>query len=302
MKKQLLTLAFISTIFLNVYAQKSFQELASDSKIDKFIKSLDPAGKLSNDGSGIVPDLKIKSIKKIALVSFYINDSGSKGSTSYYNYTEGLGEKNANVFASQFYNQGYTKLNEVFTSQSIELLTPDQYLDTEEKRAYYYNFEMQMTKVAKMSLGFVNSISKGAGATGIETSATAVGYKLFPASMVPGDYRINESLAELAKTLGVDAVAIVGIESKLDGSSVYFNKVSLTIHGENPTSKIEGKKYPGMSYNSGLLYGGGELELKKPFSYANYKKKKFGELNIEGFGDVLSKLGSSVVNRLKIKS
>ncbi len=285
-----LALVLLVFAFQFGFAQKTILELAEDKKLEKFISLDAPGGKPAKDGIGAKADLTKTSLTKIALVSFYLNDQGDDNAYR----TMGIGEDGGNYYATKFYSQSIDPIKTAFSKEGMQILTPSEFLDSEEKRQAYENFEMEVGRMARMVLGFVNSISDAATDAGFQVSATPAGYELIPAAMAAGDYKLNESMGKLTEDLGVDAVMVAFVDTKTDDRSSVYMKSGMALYGPNPIPKEEGKRYPGMSYNSGMYYGKTEVTPKNAIEFAEIKRKEITEESYDGFGYIMGEAASQL--------
>lgn len=179
--------------------------------------------------------------KRVALVSFYAYDPGdTKGFGSPYfggrsESTRQLTSDGAGLVATMLHDQGVATLKEALKAYGMELLTPDEFLDSDAKRNLYENFEFEVgigTKFARATEGSgkENKLNKAS-----RLSVVAPGYRLFRLvygenirPMKGGDKKISKSLGyDLAKGLEVDATLVIcnlckatKREGRLEG--VYF--------------------------------------------------------------------------------
>ena len=254
-----------------------------------------PGDKPAADGSGTRPDLTKQPVRKIALVSFFVQDIGSQNPYKYI----GLTSSGANYLADQFLSQSIAELKSGFESQGMQLMTINEVLDSETKQQAYDNFELTVGKLAKAVTGFVSSMESAAMDGGIAASATADGYKLIPAILAAGDYKNNESMGQLAKDLGVDAVMVAYIKTQTDNNSTTFFETSIATYGQNPTPRVDGKKYPGMSYNTGMFYGKSSISADKGIEIIERKKGDTVSENLNGYGKLMNQLASRLATHLK---
>lgn len=218
----------------------------------------------------------------IALITFNINDLGltTTFSNDYATYTNyySLSESGGNLVADDIHSKTIAGLKTEFQKRGVVLLTPEEYLNTPEKQAYYYNeFVPAVSKVGK----FLSNIENRA----TDISVCADGYRYFDMGAA-FDYLRSESLgAELAQALGVDGVLSVGIEIQSQKKEGYLRAIKMTLHATNPNPK-EDKKYigqkTGTGYYEGQLFAGGGLRFKKPFEVMELGKNQIISMDFEG--------------------
>lgn len=210
--------------------------------------------------------------RRVALVSFYLYDAGKGKSnitgTGVWRTPESAGQNQINGF----YAKSIGKFKDSFKKNGIDLLTPDEFLDTEEKAELYYGFEQESAKKEKTSITRTksrnSSSSYSAGGYTYTTTTTStttatigtlkvapagMGYRTFfvanetedesqPANFQGGIFTANRKLTsnlgyELCKGLGVDAVMVVYIATrklKMNQDDFAVNAVVAIMLGPNP--------------------------------------------------------------------
>ncbi len=207
--------------------------------------------------------------RRVALISFYLYDAG-KGKAN----ITGVGAWRTPDAAGQnqingFYSKSIGKFKDTFKENGISLLTPDEFLDTQEKAETYYGFVQESAKKEKTTIRRSktrsSTTSMGGGwtmTTYTTTTATAEALKVAPAGMgyrtffvaneaedesLPvnfqgGVFSANRKLTsnlgyELCKELGVDAVMVVYIATrkpKQNQEDYAVNAVVTIMLGPNP--------------------------------------------------------------------
>jgi hypothetical protein len=128
-------------------------KLAGDAKIS--MMNGDSAGLES--GKGLVPYLKALGgpPKRVALLSFYTWDSGNKKEKSYTFYGGGYKYQTTNTIrqkvdaqeldkmAAELHEAAIGGLREEFAAVGMQLLTPEEYLDTPAKLEAYQTFKVE---------------------------------------------------------------------------------------------------------------------------------------------------------------
>ena len=256
-----------------VTAQKSIEEYIEKKDPDKIKKAFVLNGKPMttksfNDGHGRESFFTSKDQfpKKIALVTFNLTDLGNKSSSK------------ANLIASKMYDQVISDLKKKFAENGAELLVPSEYLDTPEKRLFYY--DEFMPEVSKLG-NFLSDIES----RGVLVKAGVDDFRYFDMGAAL-DFKRAESLGyDLAKQLGVDAVLSIGIQIGTDKKKGYLSTIKMVLHGPNPIAK-EDKKYvaqkSGNGYNKGQIYVSGSFGLKKPIEIMKFNGVNVTEMNFKG--------------------
>ena len=245
------------------------KELGTD--VDALVKKIDfdmsGWGKIqgSKSGRGQTPYLGALGHppKRVALVSFYAYDPGDTkgfGSPAFggrNEVTRQLTSDGAGLVATILHDQGIGALKGAFKAYDMDLLTPDEFLDTDAKRQFFEDFEFKVgfgTAFARAleGGGKENKLSKAN-----RLSVVAPGYRLFRLvygenvrPMKSTDKKISVSLGhELTKGLGVDAVLVVCNYCKATRKAGVLEGVYLYMFGPNPVPGEDSFTYwPGHLY------------------------------------------------------
>lgn len=261
-----------------VFAQKTIKEYVGKTDREKIKKDIvvsaqpQTAGGYS-DGHGVTPLLTSASQlpDTVALITFHIYDMGTSNqiknvSITYYS----LSEKGGNIMANSILNGSINQLKESFKKQGVVLLTPDEYLNTDEKRNYYYNtFMPQLSKLGKFLSGIETKHQ--------DISVTADGYRAFDIAAASDFLRAESLGSDLAKKLEVDGVLSIAIELASDNKRINMNGAKMILHGPNPVPK-EDKKYisqnMGAGYYAGQIYASGSMYFDKSIEIGKFENKK----------------------------
>jgi hypothetical protein len=291
-KAKLLCTFLFFFIVTNVSAQTPMEEYIKKTGVEK-IKKMFIADALSKpathksykDGHGKTPYLTSTNQlpDTIALITFHINKGVNEGfyKIDWLDKTQLEYEKvvkGGNVLANLIEAQTLISLKEVLKKRGATLLTPKEYLDTEEKINFYYNlFTPEISKVGS----FLNNIEN----KDVDISVCATSYRYFDMGAA-FDYKRSNSLGnELVKGIGVNGTLSIGVELYLDKKGVYVSRIKMAVHGPNPNPKID-KKYIGQKngtgYYEGQLYYGATFTFKKPIKIIDISKKElqFGGLEV----------------------
>ncbi len=269
----------------------------------------------SSNGSGYSANVELLNPKpkRVALISYYLYDPG-KGKTtggaqsamvtaSVWRTSDAMGQ----VQVDGFYNKSIDALKKSFKDNGIDLLTPAEFLDTDEKIDYYFNFSQESAKKEKTSItkrnatgGFISEIATATVST-LKVSPYGKGYRQFfvanegddesqlsnfQSGIFSSNRKLTSSLGnELAKGLGVDAVVVVYIctrKPKQTKDDYGVNAVVTMMLGPNPGrdagSDPEAK-------NLGQFYCGTRTYYSSPVIFKE-GKGVFGQY--EGMANVLS--------------
>ncbi len=102
-------------------------------------------GRNSKSGGGwsVNPELLEKMPKRVALVTFYLEDPGTGDKTTTKTTVWATNDYNADKHVAGFYDNGIEALVKAFSKYDMDLLLPEQFLDTEEKKTFYNDFQVQ---------------------------------------------------------------------------------------------------------------------------------------------------------------
>ncbi len=302
MKKIIFTLGLIILFSAKISAQK-IDEVGNMSQ-EQFEKKWTKAVqygvantkwiKPMEDGSGTIPFLsKLGGVpKKIALVNFYIYDPGSKQQSMTHIFTTSISEKGGNMFANNFLADGLEGMKAAFAARGMEILLPEQYLDTEEKKKNYYEFNPEVSGFTKVMQSATNT-NKGSA-----TDADNFHYMYISDGR---DFKLSNSMGDaLCKILGVDAVLSVVTNCTTDGQYFGLNAVRMCLHGPNPMKPVEGAKYGGVmgkGYNAGQCYQCTNVDIVPGYLFLQKHPKK-GILyeSYKGYGRYLTLLSKILAN------
>ncbi|MBA2614091.1 MAG: hypothetical protein H0U95_19165 [Bacteroidetes bacterium] len=248
--------------------------------------------KIRENGKGFAVDMGAlgKMPKRIALVSFYIDDpgithvSGTNATGKSFN-TSNTGSANGKIFANDFSSKSIETLKASFKTYGIDVLTPSEFLTDDDKKQAYNDFVVKHTAGNKIGEKFAKWAKKmGNSGTTIEMDEAADGYKLVKINKTEmsdakkksvGLQNLNGSIDgqmiesvgyDLCKSLEVDAVMIIFntqlADTKWSKTRFWLSAVNMHILGPNPTPLKEGKKDNNF-YSKGLFYCGVRMPFKK---------------------------------------
>jgi hypothetical protein len=274
-------------------AQKSVKEFVEKTDAEKIKKSIvmgpgfqpTVAGSY-DDGHGKNPLLwsTDQLPDTIALITYYIYDIGTSNTIKNVSITHySLTETGGNVVANAIYASTIEELKKACQAQGVVLLTPDQYLDTQEKRDYYYKtFTPKISKVGNFLSGLETKQA--------DVAVTADNFRGFEVGAT-ADYQRAESLGgDLCAKLGVDGVLSIAFELVSDKKTINMTGVKMGLNGPNPIAKMD-KKYVGQNtgtgYYTGQLYSYGYFYFPAAIPVGGFEKDKIVNLNFEGTGTVL---------------
>lgn len=284
-------------------------------KADKIKVKYDfPREGRNSGGSGYSAnmDLLKEKPKRVALISYYLYDPG-KGKVQGGTYTGNVSVSvwRTSDFVGQtqvdgFYNSSIDALKSSFKENGIDLLTPAEFLDNDEKKEFYYGFNQESGKKEKVSITKRGAAGSGIGeqasatVSTLKISPTNKGYRTFfigneapDESMIEnfqgGIFSANRKMTsslgyDLCKGLGVDAVVVVYVctrKVKQTKDDYGVNAVVTMMMGPNP-GKAEDTDPE--AKNLGQFYCGTRTYYSSP-SLFREEKSMFGQY--DGMANVL---------------
>lgn len=199
MKKQTLLLALcIGLSISSTWAQNTPSE-----SLQKFVDK-----KMEKNGIQFTTTHRLKgkeysAPKKIGILVFAV--AGSKeftGNDGWYDHYVSISEDAASIVAQSIHDDCISELKENYASQGVELLTPNEYLDSETKLKAYQNMNMRIMGMAKMSEFASNPDEIG----------LPQGYKYFTNSWTHSDIGGRADIIDELKMFGMDGYLSVFVQ------------------------------------------------------------------------------------------
>lgn len=268
-------------------------------------------GKNSKKGTGYSANVEFLDPKpqKVALISFYLYDpacgDSKKGGMTSTAYIWRTPQDIAQKHVDGFYSKSIEPLKAGFKKYGIDLLTPSEFLDTEGKKSFYYDFVLESAKKEKTTRTQIGAYVQVTGTT-IKVCPSQEPYRPFFVANEPinesqlsnfvnmgiggANRKMTSSLGyDLAKGLGVDAVAVCYIitrKPKKNKENYAVDAVNLFMFGPNPKGEGPDDKNRGQFY-CGTRYFAKQLE------YSNGKK---GITSYDHMGNVMTSLSHRLSN------
>ncbi|MCF8372447.1 MAG: hypothetical protein K9H64_12535 [Bacteroidales bacterium] len=328
--KKIALISFALIYVLAISAQSKLPKFAPSEDKVKVLLDMPLEGRKYKNGTGysLNPKLLPEMPKKVALVSFYSFDPGmtkiqtwTTSNTEYKTIHTKTTKRNAvgssGELALGFYLTSIDRMVERFKGFGMDLLVPEEFLDSPEKTEYYTNFVVErakfnewLSKLGSNSHDVIFGYPEGFNVVDVVNEPyanyTSKGGKYTTKKGDVADKQVwvmdkcgkmVESIGgKLCKALEVDAVVVVyfTIYSPKEGEVVLQN-VNMHMFGPNPTPLPEGKEKK-FNYFDGKFYVGTrvntELEIWKP----NKKDPSTKDLDFTGFDNVMgamvTKLGT----------
>lgn len=299
-----------------------FAEATKDPSKIKAIMDFPGEGRNSKNGGGYsanVDLLKTKP-KKVALISYYVYDPACGATKS--NTVGGQTSASANawrtddfsaqVVVDKFYKQSIDDLVAGFSKHGMDLLTPKEFLDTEEKEELYYGFVQETAKTEKVERTQRGNLGVQATVSTIKVAPQNLGYRNFfvvNERINTSDYanfintgvgganrKMTSSLGyELTNGLGVDAVVVCYIvvrRPKINETTLTVDAVNLFMFGPNPMSEGAEDK------NRGQFYCGTRFYAKNLVFSSDKTGTDYSNMN-NVLISLSDKLGNWVINKEK---
>ena len=269
-----------------------------------------------DSGRGPVPYYKGMGTppKRVALVSFYVWDCGNKKESAYtmyggnYTYrvkntrTIDVNAEATEMLANELLDAGIGPLKSAFASVGMQLLTPEEFADTDEKKEAYAN--------AQIKVGGVEKFVRWLQGQNWASTGVASGYRLIQLTNA-GDVKGNQfrllnngvGVADLAQTgghdfakaLGVDAIVILYNVVQGQKNAIRMRGAYMYMFGPNPVPDT------GQSlYWRGHQYSGVYLRMDAPFITTD-KKGNLIEADYEGYAIVANAIGTRMAQHLQEK-
>ncbi len=236
-------------------------------------------GNADGDPSGRGPRPWLQALggppKRVALASFYVWDCGNKKENHYnpvyqYKRTYNVMPQAIDAYANELYNASIGGLKTAFAANGMQLLTADEFLDTDAKRQAYESFQLEMGGMAKLFMHFEKSDADTWHFLGapefyrvfqLPTTGDVKGHHFPLATTGGGVARLAESLGhDLTTTLGVDAVVVLYNVVQGERKAIAMWGSYMYMFGPNPVPD-SGKSL----YWSGHQYSGVMLRMNVEF-------------------------------------
>ncbi len=322
----------MKTIILTIGLAISFSLSAQNKLAEKFptvekvvkktVYNFPKEGRKNNKGKGYSASLKLLKTppKRVALVSFFTFDPGLTRSytfTSDYGYMStsttttkqrGLSQGSASAIVDVFFYSSIDKLVAQFKQNGMDLLLPEQFLDSDTKKQYLENFTVKHDAFDNIIKNLGTADHKIMYAWPQGTKPLDVIYEPFANYSKSGifssldyktkvvdkqtmvmldDEKMQNSVGyDLATNLGVDAVLIVyfTIYQPKD-TRIVLQNANMILMGPNPVQVEEGKTP--LFYRRGQFYCATRFQPDLPIFNSKKKDPETQKLTIDGFEHVV---------------
>lgn len=326
-----LIMAAIALPFSGMAQSELLEKYPSPDKV-KVLDDFPKEGRSGKSGKGFSANLELlpNGIKRVALVSFYAFDPGvtktwtTTSSSGFITTTTTYTKKRSTGgMASEIaYGAFVTSIDPMiakFKEFGIDLLLPNQILDTDAKKNYYNSFQVQHGKFAdwarNLSSGnhdqmygtleglnvmdivgepYGNYTMSGMLATRKDNIADRQVY------VFNKDIKMTESIGyDLCTNLGVDAVIISYMTVfQPSNGKIQLQNIRFVMFGPNPVMPEESKGGV-IPHVKGLFYCGYSVNPELLIYKENKKDPKSKELNFDGFSNVYVALAQEMGSYIK---
>lgn len=298
------------------YAQKPNPFSAKTAEISKIKAKYDfpGEGRKSKNGKGYSANVSLLKYKpkKVALIGFYLYDPGTGKSSKTGNTVNSSAwrthESVGQIQVDGFYNIGIEPLKSSFKEHGVDLLTPEEFLDSDEKKEMFYGFNQETAKKEKSDATLWGKSGVNVSVSTLKICPTDKGYRPFfvvneeitssapahfkTAGVFGANRKMTSSLGyELANTLEVDAVVVCYIvtrKPKKNKGDYAVNALNLYMFGPNPISEGADDK------NRGQFYCGVRTFYSKPLVFQSEKNG----VSYNGFDNVMKAMANKMMEYL----
>ena len=205
---------------------ESFQKIIDNQKqLNKMTRyQYEVAGsyeKKYNRKKGLATEEDYKIPAKIGIMAFYISDDDYSVRSDGWVTTYKATEEKVNVIVQRIYDQSIDGMKEQYALMGMELLSPDEFLTTDELKHIYYNFPLP-------NLEGKASVFEIAG----NGAAVPDGFRLLPYGSVWGGHKFAKEQRDFFMGLDLDAFIIV--EIKLVSANNSLNGIISKFYYKNP--------------------------------------------------------------------
>jgi hypothetical protein len=303
--------------------------------VNKSYTNFPKEGRTSKSGGGYSVSKKLLKAAppKVALVSFFTFDPGLTKSYSYSSESNtmvftttvtkksGATHGSASAIVDAFYYGSIDKLVAKFKENGMDLLLPEQFLNTDEKKNFYMNYEVKHDKFNNWLKNMSSSDHDIAFGWPDGYKPIDVIYEPFANYTKSGmfstmDYKRNVSDGEpllflddenmqnsvgyeLAKQLDVDAVLIVYFTIYCPKETrIVLQNANMIMLGRNPVQPGEGEKKP-MFYRRGQFYCATRFQPDVIIFNSKKKDPTTQKLDATGFDNVVLGLATVMCDYFK---
>ncbi|MEM7363363.1 MAG: hypothetical protein AAF525_05030 [Pseudomonadota bacterium] len=300
-------IALVALLLMASTAAYAVPTVWAEQSDKKFFKGM----LFSSSGSGHIKKFaktsdEIPDLKRVGLLAFSVYQPATKKVKKTYTsggivynsiYAPYISDEGVFEFTDVVYGRALPAMKESMQAQGIDLLLPEEYLDTPEKQQVFDNATFENSKTWKAVTAFINRLNAK------ETKAHPEGQKFV--MIANADASIWRSVGKLAGDLDLDALLVVESTYTFDnGNQITLRKIDMSLIGPNtvPDSEKNSKKYapfgPLKGYLEGVVYGNlAGMYSKSAILIARMKKDRYTETHFDGLGTIYGRIVGELLIR-----
>lgn len=323
-----LTIVLVFAFSASMAQSKLAAEIKSPADV-KVLMDFPKEGRNAKNGKGFSANIGLlpNGVKRVGLVSFFAFDPGTTRTwttSSPSTVTTYIQKRSTGGIAAEIaYGALVTSLEPMtatFKNHGIQLLLPNEFLDTDEKKKFYESFQVKREKFAKfldnigsgghnMMYGypdpfrvidivgepFDNYAKKG---LIITKSGKIPDNQIF---LFDKDTKLTESIGyELCTALGLDAVIITYMTVFVPGNDkIQLQNIRMVMFGPNPVMPEGESKHGVIPHVKGLFYVGVSANPEELIYNKSKKDPSTDALNFAGFDHIFVAMANKVGGYIK---
>ena len=242
---------------MNQEDMENFQKLMDDPKaLHETISGQGGHGakyeRKTNYSKGYCTEEDYQIPKKVGVLSFYIHDDDYSTYSSDWITTYKATEEKVNAVAQRLFDQSIDGLKEQYAQMGMELLTPDEFLISEEMKNVYFNYPLPNMEGKAYVWG-----AAGSGA------AIPDGFRLLPyASIAISGNKFAKEKSDFFEALGLDAFIVV--EVGLIAANGSIKNIRSMFYNKNPGWEASGMEGIGVIGYTPHTISMTSIEFKPP--------------------------------------
>lgn len=208
-----------------------FAQNAPSEKLQKFVDKKMEKGGIQATKTHQLKAKNYEAPKKIGILIFAVVGSDEfTGNDGWYSHYQKISKDAAVIVAQSIHDNCIGALKESYAGQGVELFTPNEYLDTEEKRTAYQNMDMRV-------MGMAKALYKKPDQVGLPA-----GYKYFTNSRQV-DIGGRADIAEELKMFGMDGYISIFVDFYGPHTITQIMSNLILLKDKNYVSKIKKETY-----------------------------------------------------------
>ncbi len=248
----------------NIPIKKYFKDTFLYSTINKDLIKLLNKGRIGIE--------ELPKLEKIGLLSIYIKDEafrkGRRGGATYRH------AENENQLTAGILKAALPSIKKGMKEMGIKLLTPDLYLDDEDKKFLYRNFSINysgMPEAKRFGEYFDRNTDSFASPSNYKT--------LYTTYSGENSDEIVHQMGVLSKELGLDAVMVIEVTTQTTGKTFIFESVTGMLFAPDPSDD-----------NYGLLLGSCKYAPSRLLAFASWENDQIDQSRYDGFDPIISRM------------